>query len=68
MTTPANDTTPDLFYHGTRADLKIGDLLKPGFASNFGARNASNWVYFTATLDAAIWGAELAAGEGRQRI
>ncbi len=27
-----------------------------------------NYVYFTATLDAATWGAELAPGEGRGRI
>jgi rifampin ADP-ribosylating transferase len=68
MTEPANDATSDLFYHGTRADLAIGDVLKPGFASNYGAGKPSSWVYFTATLDAAIWGAELAAGAGRQRI
>ena len=68
MTTPADDSKDGLFYHGTRADLKIGDLIAPGFASNFGARGKSIWVYFTATLDAAIWGAELAAGEGRGRI
>ena len=68
MTTPANDTVPELFYHGTRADLKIGALIAPGFASNFGKRAKASWVYLTATLDAAIWGAELAAGEGRERI
>jgi rifampin ADP-ribosylating transferase len=68
MTTPANDSMDGLFYHGTRADLKTGDLIAPGFAPNFGTRATSIWVYFTATLDAAIWGAELAAGEGRGRI
>ena len=68
MTTPANDTAPDRFYHGTRADLKIGDLIAPGFASNYGQREKAVWVYLAATLDAAIWGAELAAGEGRERI
>jgi hypothetical protein len=68
MTSPANDSVPGLFYHGTRADLKIGDLIAPGFASNYGKRENSVWVYLTATLDAAIWGAELAAGEARQRI
>ena len=56
------------FYHGTRADLKTGDLISAGYNSNFGARNQNPWVYLSATLDAAIWGAELAAGEGRQRI
>lgn len=59
---------PGIYYHGTRADLKIGDLLIPGYASNFGRRNKASWIYFAATLDAAIWGAELAEGEGRQRI
>lgn len=68
MTAPANDSVPGLFYHGTRADLKMGELIAPGFASNYGARENSAWVYLTATLDAAIWGAELAAGEGRERI
>jgi rifampin ADP-ribosylating transferase len=37
MTPPANDN-PQLFYHGTRADLKAGDLIAPGFASNYGER------------------------------
>jgi rifampin ADP-ribosylating transferase len=68
MTAPANDTTPQLFYHGTRADLKPGDLLAPGFAPNFGEHQKASWIYLTATLDAATWGAELAAGEGRGRI
>lgn len=56
------------YFHGTRADLKTGDLLAPGFASNFGQRKEASWIYFTATLDAAIWGCELAQGEGRERI
>ena len=56
------------YYHGTRADLKTGDLLSPGYVSNFGQRKAASWIYFAATLDAAIWGAELATGEGPQRI
>ena len=57
-----------LFYHGTRADLKPGDLIAAGYNSNYGARKAASWVYLTGTLEAAIWGAELAAGNGRQRI
>ena len=57
-----------VFYHGTRADLKIGDLLQPGFTSNFGAQKRASWIYFSATLEAAIWGAELAKGAERQRI
>ena len=59
---------PDIFYHGTKADLKIGDLLSPGYASNFGQRRVSSWIYFAATLEAAIWGAELAEGDERERI
>lgn len=56
-------------YHGTRADLKPGDLIKPGYPPNFGNRDRTTpHVYLTRTLDAAIWGAELAAGEGPGRI
>ncbi|ABC83635.1 hypothetical protein Adeh_3870 [Anaeromyxobacter dehalogenans 2CP-C] len=56
-------------YHGTRADLRRGDLIEPGRLANFGAApRTANHVYFTRTLDAATWGAELAAGEGRGRI
>src|SRR5215472_5810082 len=56
------------FYHGTRADLKPGDLIGVGYRSNYGTQKQASWVYFTGTLDAAIWGAELAAGSGRERI
>jgi rifampin ADP-ribosylating transferase len=56
------------FFHGTRADLKPGDLIAVGHQSNFTGGNPLSWVYFAATLDAAIWGAELAVGSGRQRI
>ncbi len=59
---------PDIYLHGTKADLAVGDVLVPGRASNFEAGRAMNYVYFTATLDAATWGAELAAGNGRGRI
>jgi len=63
------DTRPQqLFYHGTKADLRPGDLITPGYRSNYGARKQASWVYLTGTLDAAIWGAELAAGDGRERI
>ena len=66
--TYAKDATPP-FYHGTRADLAPGDLIAPGFASNYGARNQASWVYFSGSLEAAIWGAELASPEdARQRI
>ena len=56
------------FYHGTKADLKPGDLIEPGYNSNFGRRKKAAWVYLTATLDAATWGAELSLGEGPGRI
>lgn len=56
------------FFHGTRADLSIGDLIASGFTSNFGEGKPLSWVYCTGTLDAAIWGAELATGDGRERI
>jgi hypothetical protein len=56
------------FYHGTKADLQKGDMIQPGFNSNYGAGRKANFVYFSATLDAGIWGAELAAGEGKGRI
>src|SRR6202012_3453965 len=56
------------FFHGTRADLKPGDLIVVGYRSNFTDVKPLSWVYFSATLDAAIWGAELAVGSGRERI
>lgn len=56
------------FYHGTKADLKLGDLLEPSRSSNYGERKKANYVYLTATLDAAIWGAELAVGDEIGRI
>ena len=64
--TYAKDAAPP-FYHGTRADLQVGDLLVPGFASNY-QEQALSWIYFTGTLDAAIWGCELARGSSPQRI
>ncbi|MEW6449879.1 MAG: NAD(+)--rifampin ADP-ribosyltransferase [Pseudomonadota bacterium] len=56
------------FFHGTKADLKPGDLIVVGHQSNFTEAKPLSWVYFAGTLDAAIWGAELAAGSGRERI
>jgi len=56
------------FFHGTKADLQIGELVQVGFASNFGQDLRLNHVYLSATLDAAVWGAELATGAGRERI
>jgi len=56
------------YFHGTRAEFRRGDLVVTGHPSNFRAEEPLSWVYFTATLDAAIWGAELAAGQGPERI
>jgi hypothetical protein len=64
-----NGTGVGQFFHGTKADLSVGDLIQPGFPANFGKRDrTTTYVYLTGTLDAAIWGAELAVGEGRGRI
>lgn len=72
ITNRSEDKSIDLsslrFYHGTKANLKQGDLIEPGFNSNYGKRKKASYVYLTATLDAAIWGAELALGEGPDRI
>ncbi len=56
------------FFHGTKADLKPGDQIVVGRPSNFLETGALSWAYFTATLDAAVWGAELARGDGPGRI
>lgn len=56
------------FFHGTKADLRPGDLLESGRRSNFGTGQVASFVYLTATLDAATWGAELAVGDGPGRI
>jgi len=67
-----NDSNPSpfsqTFFHGTKADLKIGDAIEIGINSNYGQLKIAKYIYLTATLDAAIWGAELALGEGHERI
>ena len=65
---PLAFVVPTLYFHGTRAQLQAGDLIEPGYASNFGSGRIANHVYCSTTLDAAVWGAELAAGEGIPRI
>jgi len=66
-----NDKTDVLdngpFFHGTKAELKIGDLLEAQHLSNYQDKK-SNYIYFTATLDAAKWGAELARSKSKERI
>ncbi|RRN77432.1 NAD(+)--rifampin ADP-ribosyltransferase [Pseudoxanthomonas sp. SGD-10] len=56
------------YFHGTKADLKPGDLITTGFGSNYAQHIKAKYIFLSATLDAAIWGAELAFGEGRERI
>ncbi|MBI1772727.1 MAG: NAD(+)--rifampin ADP-ribosyltransferase [Burkholderiales bacterium] len=70
MSTMSNpkDLRAQTLYHGTRADLKVGDLIAPGYSSNYGKGKKATYVYLSATLDAATWGAELAAGDGPGRI
>ena len=66
--TTTDTPTAGPFFHGAKADLKPGDLITAGYASNFGKGKLAAYVYLTATLDAATWGAELALGDGPGRI
>jgi hypothetical protein len=68
MMAAIDDLSAQRLYHGTKADLKPGDLIVPGYSSNYGTRRKAAYVYLSATLEAATWGAELAVGEGRGRI
>ncbi len=56
------------YFHGTKADIKMGDLIEVGYNSNYGQRKNAKYIFLSATLDAAIWGAELGFGDGRERI
>jgi hypothetical protein len=64
----SDDQESQRFYHGTKVNLQLGDFIEPGFNSNYGSRKRAAYVYLSATLDAAIWGAELAVGEGTGRV
>jgi hypothetical protein len=64
--TDALDDGP--FYHGTKADLRAGDLLRPGFRSNYRPEVVMNHIYFTALSNGAGLAAELAAGDGAPRV
>ncbi|MBL7803000.1 MAG: NAD(+)--rifampin ADP-ribosyltransferase [Saprospiraceae bacterium] len=68
MNTTAQSPFAQTYFHGTKADLRVGDFIETGQDSNYGQNNKAKYIYLTATLDAAIWGAELALGEGRERI
>jgi rifampin ADP-ribosylating transferase len=67
-TTSSPSPFKQTFFHGTKADLQPGQLLSVGYGSNYAQYGQLNHIYFTGTLDAAIWGAELAAGTGKERI
>lgn len=56
------------FFHGTKADLRIGDLLTPGFRSNYRPEIVMNHIYFTALRDGAGLAAELAPGDAAPRV
>jgi tetratricopeptide (TPR) repeat protein len=56
------------FYHGTKADLQVGDLLTPGFNSNYNPEVIMNHIYFTALVNGAGLAAALAKGDGRERV
>jgi Rifampin ADP-ribosyl transferase len=68
MNEPVQTPFSQTFFHGTKADLRIGDSIEIGSNSNYGQKKKAKYIYLTATLDAAIWGAELALSKGRERI
>ncbi len=63
---PASDPGP--FFHGTRADVRVGDVLAPGWRSNYGSRRPAGHIYFTASAAGAPLAAALAQGEGTPRV
>ena len=56
------------FYHGTKADLKVGDLLTAGFRSNYKQDIVMNHIYFTALVNGAGLAAALSNGDGNERV
>jgi hypothetical protein len=56
------------YFHGTKAQLKPGDLISAGFTSNYGKQKQALYIYLAATMEAAVWGAELALGDAPERI
>lgn len=68
MTNINNILNKGKFYHGTKADLKIGDLLTPGFVSNYNSEIIMNHIYFTALVNGAGLAAALAKGDGAERV
>ena len=66
--TPRAVDDPGPFFHGTRADLQPGDLLTPGWLTNYGSGKVSRHLYVTASENGAPLAAELARGDGRPRV
>jgi rifampin ADP-ribosylating transferase len=64
----SNPSDSGPFYHGTKADLQIGDLLTAGGSSNYKPELKMNHIYFTALADGAGLAAALAKGDGRERV
>ena len=70
INTPGKSNSSDdgPFYHGTKADLQVGDLLTAGFKSNYRPEITMNHIYFTALVNGAGMAAELSKGDGRERV
>ncbi|WP_375386810.1 NAD(+)--rifampin ADP-ribosyltransferase [uncultured Amnibacterium sp.] len=68
MNSQANPTESGPFLHGTRADLRVGDLLAPGHRSNYRPDLVMHHIYFTALRNGAGLAAELARGDGEPRV
>lgn len=56
------------FFHGTKADLRVGDFLTAGHRPNYRPEHTSNYIYMTMVLDGAVLAAEMAVGDGRCRV
>jgi rifampin ADP-ribosylating transferase len=56
------------FYHGTKADLQVGDMLTAGYGSNYKSELIMNHIYFTALTNGAGLAAALAKGDGHERV
>ena len=66
LRTDVKETGP--LYHGTKVNLKVGDLIEAGFNTNYNNKVKANFVYITALKDVAVLAAEMAAGEGKGRV
>lgn len=68
MSFKSNPADKGPFYHGTKADLQVGDLLTPGGISNYKAELKMNHIYFTALINGAGLAAAFATGTGQERV